>query len=303
MLTTVRNSDDVKGILVFEIFNDGDMPYKELKNEEVMDYVATGHTMAQPKQMPRALYLRILDCWNLKPSERPSFAEMHAHFTTSGWSVMRSRSSMAAVQASHSERALTVAEEAHASSDNPWHIRSAMNAANVAAGIDQDGAKNIESCNVLGILRGNVKETTHDELDQDNDEGRDVVTALPRTASSASFNNKVAPASVAPALDEDHNSGYVLQDAPDRQSMASPGSISGSQQSVMYSLFCEDGRFSENIREKRRAASTAPRDAAAAVTAATAATAAANSDTPYFPATSALKTRPSGGSGVAEHSV
>ena len=290
MLITVRNSDDVKGILVFEIFNDGDMPYKELKNEEVMDYVATGHTMAQPKQMPRALYLRILDCWNLKPSERPSFAEMHAHFTTSGWSVMRSRSSMAAVQASHSERALTVAEEAHASSDNPWHIRSAMNAANVAAGIDQDGAKNIESGNVLGILRGNAKETTHDELDQDNDEGRDLVTALPRTASSASFNNKVAPASVAPGLNEDHNSECVLQDAPDRQSMVSAGSRSESQQSVMYSLFCNDG-----------AASTAPRDAAAA--AAAAVTTAANSDTPYFPATSALKTRPSGGSGVAEHSV
>ena len=226
--------------------------------------------MAQPKQMPRALYLRILDCWNLKSSERPSFAEMHAHFTTSGWSVMRPRSF-----------------------DNPWHIRSAMTAANVAAGIDQDGAKNIESGNVLDILRGNVKETTHDALDaldQDNDEGRDVVTALPRTSSSASFNNKVAPASVAPGLNEDHNSECVLQDAPDRQSMVSAGSRSESQQSVMYSLFCNDG-----------AASTAPRDAAAA--AAAAVTTAANSDTPYFPATSALKTRPSGGSGVAEHSV
>uniref|UniRef100_A0A8C4ZH31 Tyrosine-protein kinase n=1 Tax=Gadus morhua TaxID=8049 RepID=A0A8C4ZH31_GADMO len=62
------------GVLMWEVFSEGRMPYEHNTNTEVVEALATGLRLPRPRLAPDALYLLMEGCWRQKPGDRPSFA-------------------------------------------------------------------------------------------------------------------------------------------------------------------------------------------------------------------------------------
>ncbi|KFO96613.1 ALK tyrosine kinase receptor, partial [Calypte anna] len=62
------------GILLWEIFSLGYMPYPSKSNQEVLEFVTNGGRMDPPKNCPGPVYRIMTQCWQHQPEDRPNFA-------------------------------------------------------------------------------------------------------------------------------------------------------------------------------------------------------------------------------------
>jgi len=62
------------GILLWEIYSFGMIPYPGLSNGEIVDQLSSGYRMKPPKECPQEISLLMVDCWKENPKERPSLA-------------------------------------------------------------------------------------------------------------------------------------------------------------------------------------------------------------------------------------
>jgi len=66
------------GVVMWEIFSYGMIPYAGLSNVEVIEKVTIeGYRLPSPKNCPKEIYQWMLDCWNNEPEKRPSFGELY----------------------------------------------------------------------------------------------------------------------------------------------------------------------------------------------------------------------------------
>ncbi|CAL8127381.1 unnamed protein product [Orchesella dallaii] len=70
------------GVLLFEIFSLGDVPYPGLSwSLEFVEKLGKGFRMLRPKYAPVNVYKDVmLRCWDINPSERPSFFDLSNYF-------------------------------------------------------------------------------------------------------------------------------------------------------------------------------------------------------------------------------
>uniref|UniRef100_W8B5E0 non-specific protein-tyrosine kinase n=3 Tax=Dacinae TaxID=164860 RepID=W8B5E0_CERCA len=61
------------GVLMWEVFTCGKMPYGRLKNTEVVERVQRGIILEKPKSCAKEIYDVMKKCWSHGPEERPSF--------------------------------------------------------------------------------------------------------------------------------------------------------------------------------------------------------------------------------------
>ncbi|XP_017466502.1 PREDICTED: ALK tyrosine kinase receptor [Rhagoletis zephyria] len=64
------------GVLLWEVFSLGMMPYPGLQNPEVMKLVANGGRLGAPPGCPTTIYRIMADCWNPTPEDRPNFTNL-----------------------------------------------------------------------------------------------------------------------------------------------------------------------------------------------------------------------------------
>jgi len=64
------------GILLWELWERGSIPYPELSNSETLTRVAEGYRLPKPVSAPEELYLLMMRCWNEDPQQRPEFKEI-----------------------------------------------------------------------------------------------------------------------------------------------------------------------------------------------------------------------------------
>ncbi|XP_041359830.1 tyrosine-protein kinase TXK-like [Gigantopelta aegis] len=65
------------GILMWEIFSGGDMPYSGMRNIEVVDFVINNRRrLPKPEYCPEKVYQILTLCWQMDPEKRPSFKEL-----------------------------------------------------------------------------------------------------------------------------------------------------------------------------------------------------------------------------------
>ncbi|XP_014636521.1 PREDICTED: leukocyte tyrosine kinase receptor isoform X3 [Ceratotherium simum simum] len=64
------------GVLLWEIFSLGYMPYPGRTNQEVLDFVVGGGRMDPPRGCPGPVYRIMTQCWQHQPELRPSFASI-----------------------------------------------------------------------------------------------------------------------------------------------------------------------------------------------------------------------------------
>jgi serine/threonine protein kinase len=66
------------GVLMWEIFTGGDMPYGKSKNAEVVEKIChRNERLNMPLRCPENIYQIMYTCWMLMPDDRPTFAELH----------------------------------------------------------------------------------------------------------------------------------------------------------------------------------------------------------------------------------
>ncbi|XP_055595581.1 tyrosine-protein kinase receptor [Uranotaenia lowii] len=70
------------GVLLWEVFSLGLMPYTGLPNRDVMQLVTGGGRLDAPPGCPNAIYRIMADCWNPTPEERPTFSNLLERLTT-----------------------------------------------------------------------------------------------------------------------------------------------------------------------------------------------------------------------------
>lgn len=61
------------GVLMWEVFTCGKMPYGRLKNTEVVERVQRGIILEKPRTCAKEIYDVMKKCWSHHPEERPSF--------------------------------------------------------------------------------------------------------------------------------------------------------------------------------------------------------------------------------------
>ncbi|XP_041930913.1 tyrosine-protein kinase BTK [Alosa sapidissima] len=64
------------GVLMWEIYTLGKMPYERLSNSEIVDKVSTGLRLYRPQLANERVYSIMGNCWREKAEERPSFLEL-----------------------------------------------------------------------------------------------------------------------------------------------------------------------------------------------------------------------------------
>ncbi|XP_037915667.1 tyrosine-protein kinase Btk29A isoform X3 [Hermetia illucens] len=64
------------GVLMWEVFTCGKMPYGRLKNTEVVERVQRGNILEKPKACAKEIYDVMKKCWSHSPEERPSFRSL-----------------------------------------------------------------------------------------------------------------------------------------------------------------------------------------------------------------------------------
>ncbi|XP_035293358.1 tyrosine-protein kinase Tec isoform X1 [Cricetulus griseus] len=64
------------GVLMWEVFTEGRMPFEKNTNYEVVTMVTRGHRLHRPKLASKYLYEVMLRCWQEKPEGRPSFEDL-----------------------------------------------------------------------------------------------------------------------------------------------------------------------------------------------------------------------------------
>ncbi|XP_030048498.1 tyrosine-protein kinase TXK [Microcaecilia unicolor] len=69
------------GVLMWEVFTEGKMPFERRSNSEVVEEISKGFRLYRPHQASLAVYEVMQSCWHEKPEGRPSFAALHQTIT------------------------------------------------------------------------------------------------------------------------------------------------------------------------------------------------------------------------------
>ncbi|XP_051919744.1 tyrosine-protein kinase Tec [Hippocampus zosterae] len=64
------------GVLMWEAFTEGRMPFEHSDNHEVVALVTEGHRLYRPKLATEAIYDIMQMCWQERPEDRPSFSQL-----------------------------------------------------------------------------------------------------------------------------------------------------------------------------------------------------------------------------------
>uniref|UniRef100_A0A914Q5F8 Protein kinase domain-containing protein n=1 Tax=Panagrolaimus davidi TaxID=227884 RepID=A0A914Q5F8_9BILA len=64
------------GILCYEVFSYGSIPYSKMLNSEMIEFLKNGKRLEKPLNTPDYVYELMLNCWRENPSERSSFKEI-----------------------------------------------------------------------------------------------------------------------------------------------------------------------------------------------------------------------------------
>uniref|UniRef100_A0AC34FG15 Protein kinase domain-containing protein n=1 Tax=Panagrolaimus sp. ES5 TaxID=591445 RepID=A0AC34FG15_9BILA len=68
------------GVLCFETFSDGSVPYPALSNVEMLEVLQNGKRLEKPIKASNEIYDLMLKCWKEQPAERPTFKELSHEF-------------------------------------------------------------------------------------------------------------------------------------------------------------------------------------------------------------------------------
>ena len=81
------------GILMWEMFNSGKVPYPNMTNMECISKVSEGFRLAPPRGAPSIIVRLMRACWHKQPEKRPSFLIISTLLTTKAFAEIEMSSS------------------------------------------------------------------------------------------------------------------------------------------------------------------------------------------------------------------
>ncbi|EFP03664.1 hypothetical protein CRE_19245 [Caenorhabditis remanei] len=69
------------GVLLFEIFSMGDVPYPTVQQVDMLEHLLAGGRLPQPIKCPNEIFNIMRKCWAEKPEDRPEFNEIRGEVT------------------------------------------------------------------------------------------------------------------------------------------------------------------------------------------------------------------------------
>lgn len=66
------------GVLMWEVYSLGKMPYERFNNSETTEHVIQGLRLYRPQQASERVYAIMYSCWHEKAEERPTFTALLA---------------------------------------------------------------------------------------------------------------------------------------------------------------------------------------------------------------------------------
>jgi serine/threonine protein kinase/ABC-type branched-subunit amino acid transport system substrate-binding protein len=78
------------GVLVMELYEDGQQPYCALTNTQLLGKLTSGWRAPRPTKCPPEVFLSVLECWAAEPSDRPTF-DFLVHFYGEVGSIIASK--------------------------------------------------------------------------------------------------------------------------------------------------------------------------------------------------------------------
>ncbi|XP_068219598.1 tyrosine-protein kinase Fer isoform X5 [Palaemon carinicauda] len=70
------------GVLCWEIFSSGEVPYHGYSNSKAREMIDSGYRMFAPPNTPEEMYQLMLKCWEYEPEKRPHFQEIYESVDT-----------------------------------------------------------------------------------------------------------------------------------------------------------------------------------------------------------------------------
>jgi serine/threonine protein kinase len=77
---TVQSDVWAYGVVLWEIATLGQFPYPSIANEEMLDHILEGNRLEQPSNCSDEVYKLMIQCWSVKPGERPSISDLKENF-------------------------------------------------------------------------------------------------------------------------------------------------------------------------------------------------------------------------------
>lgn len=65
------------GVTLWEIYSLGKTPWEGLSPIEIRDTLGEANRLGRPERCPPEVYRLMLCCWEKRPQDRPSFANIH----------------------------------------------------------------------------------------------------------------------------------------------------------------------------------------------------------------------------------
>lgn len=66
------------GVLMWEVFTFGKMPYERFSNSEIVEQIIKGVRLYRPQLATEKVYSVMLSCWEEKADDRPTFRHLQA---------------------------------------------------------------------------------------------------------------------------------------------------------------------------------------------------------------------------------
>jgi len=66
------------GIVLWEVFSDGEIPYAEMTNSETLQKVVAGYRLGKPPNCSDDIFKIMLDCWHHDPHNRPHWKVLYS---------------------------------------------------------------------------------------------------------------------------------------------------------------------------------------------------------------------------------
>ena len=64
------------GVLLWELFTHGSMPYPGVRNSEMRDLLSEGYRIESPEDCPPRMHDLMIHCWEEESENRPTFHEI-----------------------------------------------------------------------------------------------------------------------------------------------------------------------------------------------------------------------------------
>uniref|UniRef100_A0A914CSM9 Protein kinase domain-containing protein n=1 Tax=Acrobeloides nanus TaxID=290746 RepID=A0A914CSM9_9BILA len=68
------------GVLMYEMFTFGSVPYINMNNDELLVFLQTGERLERPNNISDELYEIMLSCWIKYMGDRPNFTQLEEKF-------------------------------------------------------------------------------------------------------------------------------------------------------------------------------------------------------------------------------